>query len=77
MDNKFKMLIELRIKDNNIVKVEEIIHLLLQNNAISLSDYSDVLTANMCYRDLRAPDEEEEELPSNVISIFEAKSRCL
>jgi hypothetical protein len=77
MDNKFKMLIELRIKDNNLVKVEEITPQLLKNNVISLSDYSDVLTATMCFRALNAPDEEEEELPSNVISIFEAKPRCL
>jgi hypothetical protein len=57
MDNKFKMLIELRIKDNNLVKVEEITHQLLKNNVISLSDYEKVLTGTMCFRAINAPDE--------------------
>jgi hypothetical protein len=71
LEDRFKMLIELTITDNNIVKIEEITQLLLDNNAISFLDYSNVLTAAMCFRALNA---EQEELPGNVI-IFERKAR--
>jgi hypothetical protein len=71
MEDKFKMLIELNITDDNIVKIEEITQLLLESNAISFLDYSNVLTATMCFK---ASKQEQEELPDNVI-IFERKAR--
>jgi hypothetical protein len=74
MNAKFKMLIELNITDANIIKIEEIIQQLLENSAISIVDYSNVLTAAMCFRALNS---EEDELPSNVISFEAKKDRCL
>jgi hypothetical protein len=71
MKDKFKMLIELNITNDNIVKIEEITQLLLENNAVSFLDYSNVLTATMCFKALNS---EQEELPDNVI-IFERKAR--
>jgi hypothetical protein len=72
MINKFKMLIELRITNKNITDVEDITQQLFKNSVISFSDYSDVLTATMCFKALNS-EEGEEILPDNVISIFEAK----
>jgi hypothetical protein len=74
MESKSKMLIELNITDNNMVKIEEITQLLLENNAISILDYSNVLTAAICFKALN---QEQEELPSNVIAFEAKKDRCL
>jgi hypothetical protein len=74
MNDKFKMLIELNITDNNIVKIEDITQLLLENNRISFLDYSNVPTAAICFRALN---QEQEELPSNVIAFEAKKDRCL
>jgi hypothetical protein len=71
MNDKFKMLIELNITDKNMSNLEEIVQLLLENNAISLTEYSNVLTAVTCFKALNS---EQEELPKNVI-IFERKAR--
>jgi hypothetical protein len=73
MKDKFKMLIELNITDTNATKIEEITQLLLDNNAISLLDYSNVLTATMCFKALNSEDEEQ---TSNVIAFEAKKDRC-
>jgi hypothetical protein len=74
MESKSKMLIVLNITDNNMVKIEEITQLLLENNAISILDYSNVLTATMCFKALN---QKQEELPSNVIAFEAKKDMCL
>jgi hypothetical protein len=74
MDNKFKLLIELNITDKNMTNLEEITQQLFENSAISLLDYSNVLMAAMCFKALN---QEQEELPSNVIAFEAKKDRCL
>jgi hypothetical protein len=74
MNDKFKMLIELNITDNNIVIIEEITQLMLENNAISFLDYSNVLTAATCFK---AINQEHEEIPNNVIVFEDKKAGCL
>jgi hypothetical protein len=74
MNDKFKILIELNITDDNIVKIEEITHQLLENNAISFLDYSNILTAAMCFKALN---QDQEKLPDNVIAFEAKKDWCL
>jgi hypothetical protein len=72
LKDKFKMLIEVNITDKNIMKVEEIMQQLLNNSAISVLDYSNVLTASMCIRALNV---KQEDLPDNVIAFEPRKAR--
>jgi hypothetical protein len=74
MKDKFKMHIELNITDTNAIKIEEITQLLLENSAISIVDYSNVLTVTMCFKALN---QEQEKLPGNVIAFEAKKDRCL
>jgi hypothetical protein len=74
MDNKFKMLIELNITDKNMTNLEEITQQLFENSSISIIDYSNVLTATMCFK---ASNQEQDELPDNVIAFEAKKDRCL
>jgi hypothetical protein len=72
MKDKFKMLIELNITVTNMPKIEELTQLMLENNVISFLEYSNILTAAMCFKALNA---EQEVLPDNIIEFEARKAR--